>query len=106
MARGVGLVAPGQYQHVLLGADDERAIEPRQPLLADLVAELGKALELGLRSKLQGDKVLGAGADAVADVVAGHYEVPPLRVTAAHDDMSVRMASVEVIDRDPIERGP
>ena len=41
----------------------------------------------------------------MADVVPRHDEVAALVVAAADDDVGVRMAGVEVIDRHPVELG-
>ena len=73
--RRVALVAGGDDEDAVLGAGDQRAIERGQPLLADFVEQLLHPLELAFRTKLEGDQRLGAGAHAMADVVAGHDEV-------------------------------
>ena len=56
-----------------------------------------------LGAQLQGDEVLRAMADAVADVVARHHEVLAAVVVAGDDDVGVRMPGVEMIDGDPVE---
>ena len=70
-------VAHGRHdEHVLLGVLQDAAIERCEPLRLHLVGELNDALELLLGPQLQGDEVLRAMADAVADVMARHHESP------------------------------
>jgi hypothetical protein len=44
-------------------------------------------------------------ADAAGEIIAGDVEDTPVLEDAAHDDMNVRMPSIEVVDSHPIERG-
>ena len=88
-----------------LARASERPVEPGQPLLADLVEELLHPLELALGPELQGDQALGAGPDAMADIVARHDQVVALIVAAADDDVGVGVPGVEMIDRHPVELG-
>ncbi len=56
--------------------------------------------------ELQGDKLLGAGAEASADIVAADNEIAAVINPAPHQDMDVGMLSVPMVDRRPIESGP
>src|SRR5712692_5727174 len=71
----------------------------------DLTLKLLRHLELGLAAQLQGDDLAGSLTDAVGDVVASNVEGLAVIGDAAHQDMSVRVAGVVVIDRDPVEPG-
>ena len=92
-------------EDVLLGVFEDAAIERCEPLRLHLVGELDDALQLLLGAQFQGDEVLRAMADAVADVVARHHEVLAAVVMASDDDMGVRMPGVEMIDGGPVEPG-
>ena len=59
--------------------------------------------QVGLRSQFQRRPLLGAQPHAIGDVVLGDDQILAGLVLAPDDDMAVRMAGVEVIDRDPIE---
>lgn len=63
-------------------------------------------LLLGSGSKVEADDGLGAGTDTVGDIVPGDDEIMAALILAAKDHMAVRMAGVEVIDRDPVELRP
>jgi len=83
-------------------------------LAGERLVELGPTvrLELGVEiaefkitwwPQFERDKMRGTGAHALADVIAGDYEVVALDAFAAHDDMDVRIVSVPVVDCDPIQ---
>src|SRR3546814_1065861 len=58
------------------------------------------------RAEIEIDEFAGALAQAVADIVARNDEILAPIITAAHDDMGMGMAGVEMIDRDPVELRP
>ena len=57
------------------------------------------------RTELEGDELLGARAQAAADVVAGDDEILAVVVAAAHQEMDMRIVGVPMIDGDPVELG-
>ena len=61
---------------------------------------------LGFGAKFDRYKLLGPGAQAAADIVAGDHEVLPCLIDAAHQKMDMRIVGVPVVDGDPIEPGP
>ena len=56
-----------------------------------------------LGTELQGNQLLHAAANAVADVLPRQDQVLAALVAPAQHDMRVRMAGIEVIDGDPVE---
>jgi hypothetical protein len=60
---------------------------------------------LGLRAELGRDQVLGARAQAVADVVAGNDEIGAVLRDASHQQMDVRIVGVPMRDANPVESG-
>src|SRR3546814_9106556 len=58
------------------------------------------------RAEIEIDEFAGALAQAVADIVARNDEILAPIIPAAHDDMGMGMAGVEMIDRDPVELRP
>ena len=61
---------------------------------------------MGTRAKIEIDQLGGALADAGRHIVAGDDEIGAPIIPPAHDNMRVRMAGVEMVDRDPIELRP
>ena len=60
---------------------------------------------LGLRAEFDRHQILGARAQAAADVVAGDHEIGAGLIDAAHQQMDMRVVGVPVIDGDPVEPG-
>src|SRR5215475_11844581 len=61
---------------------------------------------LWLGAEFSRDQVLGAGPQAVADVITGDDEIGAILRDAPHQQMDVRVVGVPMIDRDPLEPGP
>ena len=100
------LTWPKIYDPVMLGSlAGKRAIEPSPSIGLDLGLEILTDIKVAARSKLEGGEMRGAGAQALADVVAGDDEVPPVVGFAAHDDMDVGIVRIPVVDPDPVEPG-
>jgi hypothetical protein len=87
------------------GLARERPIELGPALCLDLVLEIASDLRHRSRAELLCDQRAGAVAHAVADIVAADDEVLAGVGFAAHEDMDVRVLSVPVVDRYPIEVG-
>jgi DDE superfamily endonuclease len=105
LLHGVLLLGRGDDEDALLGARQQRPVEPGQALLPGLVEELLRPFEVRLGAQLQRDQALRTCAHRVGDVVACHDQVPPLVVPAADDDMSVRVPRVEMVHRHPVQPG-
>lgn len=84
---------------------DHCPVDPGEALRAYLGREFLAQFEVGFRPQFQGHPLLGAQPHAIGNVVLGNNEVLARPVLAPDDDMTVRTASVEIIDRDPIEPG-
>ena len=92
-----------QVQHQLLGLRQHGAVDAGEALGRDHGRKLGLQLPVGLRPKLQGRQLLRPQPHAVGDVVLGDDEVLAVIVLPADDDVAVRVAGIEVVDRDPIQ---
>jgi hypothetical protein len=90
---------------MLAGLSRERAIEPGPPIGFDLSVQIATDLEIASRPELKRGEMRGAGAQSVADIVAGNDEVAAIVGLAPHDDMDVRVVRIPVIDSDPIKLG-
>ena len=86
---------------LLLGR--EHLVEPGPALRLDLRLQLGLKFELALVSELQRHQFGSPMTDAVGDIVSGDVEDATLLQDAADDDVGMGMASVVMIDRDPVE---
>ena len=94
-------MVPGLVRdHAYLG------VEPGPALGADIALKRGADFMLGFRAKFDRYKLLGAGAQAAADVVAGDHEVIAGVIDAAHQKMEMRIVGVPVVYGNPIEPGP
>jgi hypothetical protein len=78
-------------------------VDPGEALGGYLGREFLAQFEVRLRSQFQGRPLLGAQPHAIGNVVLGNNEILARVVLAADDDMTVRMAGIEMIDGDPIE---
>jgi hypothetical protein len=96
--------ADAQVHPAVLGFSEKCAIESRKAVVADLAPELLLHLQLGLPPELAGDEIARPRPDAVGDVVAGDVEDLALVRHAAHHDMCMRLACVEMVHRQPIQR--
>src|SRR5262245_11879521 len=105
MSAQVSLISSRENQNMFLGSVQETSVEQCEAFLDHLPCELGDALELYFGAQLQGDQVLGAGANAMSDIVASDHQVLAAVVATADDDMRVRVTSIEMIDPDPVELG-
>ena len=90
----------------LVGGHADLGVEPGPALGADIALKRGADFVLGLRAEFDRYKLLGPGAQAAADIVAGDDEVLAGLVDAAHQQVDMRIVGVPVIDGDPIEPGP
>ena len=88
------------------GLARERLVERRPAVGVDLPLEAAADFLLAARTKLQGDELRGAGAQAAADIVAADDEVAPVLGASPHQHMDVRMLGVPMIDRHPVDLGP
>ncbi len=89
----------------LVGLACDLPIEPRPAFGIDLTREAGADLVLGLGAEFGIDQLLGASAQAVADIIARDDEIGAGLVDAAHEQMDMRVVGVPVIDGDPVEAG-
>jgi hypothetical protein len=95
-----------QVDHpLLLLLAQKHPVEPGHPLGLDLVLKLGLELDLALVTQFPGDELARPVADAMGDVVAGNVEDAAVIKDAADDDVGVGMASVVMVNRDPVEPG-
>ena len=84
---------------------DQPAVDAGQPFLVDLGAQPRLDVAVATRPKIQVDEFGGALADAAGQIVGRDNEIAAAFVLSPHDDMGVRMAGIEVIDRHPVEPG-
>ncbi len=109
-------VLPQAFEHVpvrpqvgklisapLLG--EQHAVEAREPICIDLPLEAPGHRLLGLAAEFSGHDLACPLPDAISDVIASDVEGLVIVGHAPNDDVSVRMAGVVVIDRDPVEAG-
>ena len=105
--------ALGRSRHGL-GAEVERAsgglldhcpVDAGEALGPDLGLQPLAQLQMRFRPELQRRPLLGPQPHAIGDVVLGNNQILAEVVLAADDDMAVRMAGVEMIDRHPVEFG-
>src|SRR5262249_32864889 len=71
----------------------------------DLGFEIKADLEVAPRPELKGGQMRGAGAQAMADVIASNDEVTPVVPLPAHHDVDVGIVSIPMVNPDPIECG-
>jgi hypothetical protein len=90
-------------EHPLAGFRDHRAVDTGEALSRDLGLKLGSQLQIGLRAEFERRPFLGTLPQPVRDVVLGDDEVLAEIVAAADYYVTVRVAGVEMVDRDPIE---
>ena len=84
----------------------ELPVERRKPLLGDLALLRPPHIPFRPRSELLGRQLLGAPAHAARDVAPVNPQLAPVAVDAANDDVRVRVAGVEVVDRRPLHFAP
>jgi hypothetical protein len=111
-----GAVLAERVAHVLVGAQvgkllplllgDQHAVEPGEAIGVHLPLKLLCYLKLGLAAQFPGNDLAGPFADAVGDIVAGDIEGLADLGDAAQEDMGVRVASVVMVDRNPVELRP
>ncbi len=87
----------------LIGCDADFHVQPRPPLGGHFLLKRGADFVLGLRAKLDPGQLLGARAQAMADIVARDDEIGALVVDAAHEEMDVRVGGVPVVHGHPVE---
>jgi hypothetical protein len=92
-----------RYNMLGIGVLDEGMIEPRQTFLIDLSAHRRLDFNIGARTKVQGDDLRRSLAQTAREIVPRDDEIIAPIGLAADDDVTVRVAGVEVIDRDPLE---
>ncbi len=78
-------------------------VDAGEALLLDFSRHTGGDLLASARTKIEGEDFGRPGAKALGHIVAGDDEVFAGLILAAHDDMAVRMAGVEMIDCHPVE---
>src|SRR5581483_2422261 len=105
LPRRVQLLRARGHQDTVLGPGEQSAVQPGEALLLDLAGKLLQALHVALGTELQRHKGPGAGAHAMADVVAGDHQIAALIVTAADHNVRVGVPGIEVVDGHPVEPG-
>ena len=94
----------GELPPLLLG--DQHPVERGEAIGVHFPLKLLRDLQLGLPAQFQRHDLAGPFANAVGDIVAGDVEGLAVVGDAAKEDMGMRMSSVVVIDRDPVEFRP
>jgi hypothetical protein len=94
----------GKLPPLLLG--DQHPVEPGEAIGVHFPLKLLRDLKLALPAQFPRNNLAGPFANAVGDIVAGDVEDFAVLRDAAQEDMGVRVACVEVIDRDLVELGP
>ena len=100
-----GVAVAGPDQAVALDVAQQAAIKAGQAFLLHLAPQPILDLQIGARPQVEGDQFRRPLAQTHCQVVAGDDQILALVVLAAEDDVAVRMAGVEVIDRHPIQPG-
>jgi hypothetical protein len=100
------LVSAGTNSAVQPRFAEKIAVETGKAFLLDLRPQPGLDLPIGARTQVQGYDFCGPLPHPPAEVLPGDDQVFPTVVLAAEDDMTVRMAGVVVVNRDPIQLGP
>jgi hypothetical protein len=98
-----GAARCGGDHAVTAGVAQQRPVERSQPFLVDLGALAVFNVAQRTRAQIEVDQFTGALAHAGCQIVARDHEIGAAMVRAADDDVRVRMAGVEMIDRDPVE---
>ncbi len=83
----------------------QAAINAGQTFLSHLVPQTILNLQVGPGTKIESNQFRCPFAQALGDVIASDDQILVLIILTTNDDMTVRMASVVVIDGDPIEAG-
>ncbi|MNF83434.1 hypothetical protein D3C84_657590 [compost metagenome] len=94
-----------QAQHARLAFAQQGTIQTGPALLLHLPLQAALDLQLGARAEPLGGQFRGTVAHALGDVVAGDDQILAGVVLTAQDDVGVRVISVPVIDRHPVEAG-
>ena len=106
----LGILSPvadrSQIDHPIMagGLARERLIERRPAIGVDLPLQSAADFLLAAGTKLQRDELLGAGAEAPADIVAIDHQIAAVVGSSANQDMDMWMLGVPMIDRHPIDR--
>ncbi len=94
---------PSHPNAVTVDAPCELAVERREPVLGELLAERPADGELVAGPELLGCDLPGAPAHAARDVRAVQAHLAPIAVDAADDDVRVGMIRVVMVDRRPLQ---
>ena len=97
-------IGPGRRSmiaHCCAASRASDAVELGPAIRLDLGVELAADLKVASRSEFESGEMRGAGAHALADVVARDHQVAAIIAFAAHDDVDVGIFGVPVIDRGP-----
>lgn len=104
---GVALISGGSRVYDTIGRfsglPQQGTVDPGQFFLIDFAREFLLLLNRGFRTKLDRGEFRRAFADAVGEIGSGDYQVLAQFIDVADYDVRMRMASVEVIDRNPVE---
>ena len=87
----------------LVGRHLDLAIEPRPAIDRDLLLQCAADLVLRLWPEFERNQLLGARAQAAADVVARDDEIRARLIDAADQHMNVRIVRIPVVDSDPLQ---
>jgi len=100
---GVGAPDPVIDTHVRVRGRQKAAVQGGEPVGLGLTPDPPFGiLAAEVSEPLLGD-FLGAGAKAVADVVARDHEVPAIASSPPNQHMGVRLVGVEMADGDPVQ---
>lgn len=100
-----GVAPRGADEHVRIRFAQQRPIDTGQPFLLDFGAQPCPDRVGGARAKIEVDQFGGALSHTLGHIFAGDDQILVAIVLPPHDDTAVRVAGVEVIDRDPIQPG-
>lgn len=90
----------------LVGLARDLPVEARPAFGIDLTGKAGADFMFGLWAEFGIDQILGASAQAVADIVARDDEIGAGLVDAANEQVDMRIVGIPVIDCHPIKACP
>ncbi|KNC55874.1 hypothetical protein AMSG_11326 [Thecamonas trahens ATCC 50062] len=88
---------------ILADLTQQVTVNAGQAILIDFTPQPVFNFQIGARSEIEADNLCRPFPHAACHVVAGNNQIALLIILAAHENMAVRMAGIEMIDRDPVE---